>query len=383
MHSKPLRIGILLRNRHDGPGGLERVLQQMIEGLSADAAEVYLYAFRAPKYQGFIQKQANYFALPLPRWLQTEHAQSQGVFRRLLTKGYIALFGSRLFDKMLEDQLDCLITLDLSRQYCQNYRWLKYFKAKSRLPLFTWVHSTLSTMNPRVLQRVSRKIDLLDGHLAISQGMKAEIQAIAPNQQIKVVYNPIAKAEILPRDPKRLLYIGRIDENKQVDRLLRAMTALHGEWHLDIYGSTGSTAQNNIYQSLITELGLQNHVTFHGWAADPWQQVQTAGILLLNSKSESFSLVIAEAMMRGIAVISADSPVGPAELITPGQNGWLYPVNEEAKGIELIQEVLDGKRILPPQAEIQASVTYLETDQVIQRFKKAVIELIETQQKSS
>ena len=54
--TKKLKIGILLRNRHDGPGGLEKVLEVLSSGIQKKPVELYFYGLLQPKYKDFTKK---------------------------------------------------------------------------------------------------------------------------------------------------------------------------------------------------------------------------------------------------------------------------------------------------------------------------------------
>ncbi len=211
-------------------------------------------------------------------------------------------------------------------------------------------------------------IPLFSGHLAISQGIRQELKTIYNVDDIALVYNPVEYAPVIFRNPRRFLYIGRIDANKRVHSLLKQLLALRGEWRLDIYGSTGDKINDQAFQNYIVELGLTDKVFFHAWKNNPWDEIDQAGVLLLNSRKEGFGLAVVEAMQRGIPVLSANAPTGPSELITEGENGWLYPVDEEGQGIAILQKILDGELTLPAQEDIQKSISSFSVPHYMQNF---------------
>lgn len=372
MAKKTLKIGILLRNRHDGPGGLEKVLQQVELGLRKYNVKVFVYALYQPTYTEFVQNFQNFYCLPAPK-LITEESKLPKLLRRALYKVFVSLTGNRLFVKMAEDNIDLLITLDLSKQFLKNYRFLNNFKKRTGIPISSWVHSSLSNTSSKLAEKILSKIDLFHGHLAISKGIKDELKRLYNQTNIFLIHNPITPAKLVSRNPKKLLYIGRIDKNKRVHSLLQNLTDLQGEWQLDIYGSTGTQDGDIQFKQYIHNLSLNNNVLFHGWRANPWSEIKEAGVLLLNSEQEGLSLVICEALMRGIPVVSSDCPTGPSELIINNENGWLYPVHEEFKGIEIIQKIISGEIALPEPLQIQDSVSYLRQSHVFEKMYRAIL----------
>ncbi len=74
--------------------------------------------------------------------------------------------------------------------------------------------------------------------------------------------------------------------------------------------------------ALVADLGLADHVIFTGERADTPAVMGLFDVLLLPSWSEPFGLVGVEAMALGKAVI-ATGLGGPADVIRPGQDGYL------------------------------------------------------------
>lgn len=374
--TKKLKIGILLRNRHDGPGGLEKVLSIVADEFKKQGVSLYFYGLYKPSYQNFTNNFENIYYLATPLALQKIIKFFPKKAQRAIHKLFVRCKGYTLFKKMREDQIDALITLDLSKQFLKNYSFLKTFKNKYKIPLVSWVHSSLSNTSPKLQAKIQKKIEIFDMHLAISQGIANEIATLYNQRNTHVIYNPIEDAPLLPRKNNVFIYIGRIDANKRVHSLLKVLQNLQGDWHLDIYGSTGSENSDDAFKEYIHSLSLTQKVTFHGWVNNPWEHIEEAGVLLLNSKQEGFPLVIAEAMMRGIPVVSTDCPTGPSELIKNTINGWLYPIDQESLIIDILNNALSQHNFSSTPIAIKNSVAHLKKCNVTSNIINLITKLI-------
>lgn len=374
--TKKLKIGILLRNRHDGPGGLEKVLSIVADEFKKQGVSLYFYGLYKPSYQNFTNNFENIYYLATPLALQKIIKFFPKKAQRAIHKLFVRCKGYTLFKKMGEDQIDALITLDLSKQFLKNYSFLKTFKNKYKIPLVSWVHSSLSNTSPKLQAKIQNKIEIFDMHLAISQGIANEIATLYNQHNTHVIYNPIEDAPLLPRKNNTFIYIGRIDANKRVHSLLKVLQNLQGDWHLDIYGSTGSENSDDAFREYINSLNLTQKVTFHGWVNNPWEHIEEAGVLLLNSKQEGFPLVIAEAMMRGIPVLSTDCPTGPSELIKNTINGWLYPIDQESLIIDILNNALSQHNFSSTPIAIKNSVAHLKKCNVTSNIINLITKLI-------
>lgn len=363
---KPLRIGILLRNRHDGPGGLEKVLEIVARAMPEKNVELYFYGLYFPSYDLFTKNFENITYLNLPKSFQILKKFFPTKLSRVFDKIYIKLNGYKLFDRIKADNLNILITMDLSKQFLGNYQLLKNYKEQTGIPVLSWIHSSLSGNSDKIKAKVKDKVSLFDGHLAISLGMKQELVEYGATD-IVMVYNPVDRAAIVKRDRYKLIYIGRIDANKRVIELIVHLGQLKGEWTLDIYGSTGSKKGDIAFLKQISVLNMVEHVNFHGWKDSPWEMIDEAGVLLLNSEKEAFGLVVVEAMQRGIPVLAASSQ-GPNELIEHGVNGWLYPVYDEIAGIRILNDILAGDIQLPNIFDVIDSVSKYNTSNYVENF---------------
>ena len=149
-----------------------------------------------------------------------------------------------------------------------------------------------------------------------------------------VIYNPVPAAEIrekakqapavtLPKDVFNIVCIGRFTPQKGFDRLIEAYAELKKEGlpgcRITIIGDG---YQRPDLESAISRYGLTSDITLPGFLENPYPVLARADLFLLPSRDESFSLVVAEAMVLGIPVMSTRC-TGPVELLKNGEAGYL------------------------------------------------------------
>lgn len=128
---------------------------------------------------------------------------------------------------------------------------------------------------------------------------------------------------------KEIVSVGRLDENKNEEMLLRAFAQTaesHPDWTVRLYGDGESRPE---LEKLAQQLHLEKRIFFEGWVGGIADRIQDAGIYVLTSRQEGMPNALLEAMALGIPAIAADCPCGgPADLITDGTNGFLVPVDD-------------------------------------------------------
>ena len=73
---------------------------------------------------------------------------------------------------------------------------------------------------------------------------------------------------------------------------------------------------------------MQSYVALPGFSENPYQEMSESDLFVCSSRAEGFSLVIAEAMVLGIPVVSTYCS-GPNELLQEGKFGMLVENSEE------------------------------------------------------
>lgn len=155
---------------------------------------------------------------------------------------------------------------------------------------------------------------------------------------------------------KAFVTVGRLIPEKRFDLLLRAFALVSKriDNNLIIVGDGPLRAE---LEELAASLGITDRVLFTGMMRKPWTLVKDALFFVMSSESEGFPMVLLEAMVCGLPVVSFDCRTGPKEIIRDGIDGILVPpldVNALAKEMErLAKDEETRQRMAGRAAEVQ------------------------------
>lgn len=156
---------------------------------------------------------------------------------------------------------------------------------------------------------------------------------------------------------KRFAFVGSLYELKNVDITLRALhKAMAGrEYTFDI---VGDGAEYDNLKHLVEELGMSNHVVFHGRLKrdDAQQIVSNADCFVMVSSREAFGLVYVEAMAKGCIVVGTKGQ-GIDGIVTHGENGFLC----KARDVDGLADVTSQIVKLPQEDLKRISSKAIET----------------------
>lgn len=131
------------------------------------------------------------------------------------------------------------------------------------------------------------------------------------------------KAFDLP-DRDTIVFVGRLDEEKRLDQVIRALPHVlnHADAQIALAGTGGQRAA---LAKLADRIGVGDRVSFLGFVPDETlPQVYAAGdVFVMPGVAELQSIATLEAMASGLPVVAADAMALP-HLVRPGENGHLF-----------------------------------------------------------
>lgn len=137
--------------------------------------------------------------------------------------------------------------------------------------------------------------------------------------KVKVIYNPVKNGSVPSIIFKReniVLIVGRLQDEKQQWHIIRAFKKVLDEVPDTKLIIAGKGENKKYLQRLCIDSGISNQVFFKGFVKEIDKLYQQAKCVVFSSASESFSCAAAEAMSKGVPVVTADCPGGIREVIT-------------------------------------------------------------------
>jgi len=203
-----------------------------------------------------------------------------------------------------------------------------------------------------IIKLFYKKVDYV---ICQSQGMAEDLQTNfnVPKKKISVINNPVSTKikirsnegkDIIKNDNKKILFIGKLTEQKGIFYLLEAFNqlikGLDNKVYLNIVGEGPLRSQIEEY---ISANNLTGHVFLKGFADDVEQYYSNSDLVVLTSLYEGFPNVLIESLTFGIPVVSFDCPSGPKEIIQNGVNGYLVEHLNVNKLVYYIKKALKEK----------------------------------------
>jgi glycogen synthase len=196
-------------------------------------------------------------------------------------------------------------------------------------PVLQALHVLLRPLTRRIWRRADRVV-------ALSHGLAELARQTSPTLQFEVIRNGVdpdlfhPPAVIRTPGPVRFLSVARLIQRKNLSVLLDAWSRLERRrYRLEI---VGSGPQSAALRERVTELGLDDEVTFAGAMdhAALAHRYRAADVFALTPTSESFGNVFAEAMASGLPVVGSRVG-GIPEYVTHLQNGLLVAPENPAE----------------------------------------------------
>jgi len=175
-----------------------------------------------------------------------------------------------------------------------------------------------------------------------------EMQLGVPEERIKVIFNGVDPDRFFPckrerNDRPQIATVGLIYPLKGQLHLIRAAAHLKERFEnleVQFYGAATDTEYFDECKRTMSELHLENNVTFAGTTKEPWKAYSNADVVAFPSISEAFPFAVLEAMFCGAAIVATDVG-GVAEAL--GDCGLLVPAKTPQAMAEAISYLLGDR----------------------------------------
>lgn len=227
--------------------------------------------------------------------------------------------------------------------------WLGDY-AKSEVLKIGWEHNHYHD-NYRYARNVIRSVYYLDYFVLVSASLKDFYESHLTTSNCQCVYIPNIIDKIPKKvsslETKRIVSVGRLSPEKGYIDLLKVFSVIANKyptWHLDIIGDG---VEKERLEKFINNHELNERVTLHGFQNKDYidKILHDSSIYVMTSYTESFGIVLLEAMSHGLPCIAFDSAEGARELINSGMNGYLIKNRSYAAMIKKIEDLMKNKNV--------------------------------------
>lgn len=217
------------------------------------------------------------------------------------------------------------------------------YTPKKRL---AWVHADLKTdpwtLNQHIyssLEEEKQAYQRFNKVICVSQLVEQVMRELYDLNQTKTIHNPIDADDILKKAKQPInidipssfciVSVGRLVPQKGFDRLIHAVGKLRHEGKNIQLFIIGEGSERQKLENIIKRDELQDTIHLVGFMKNPYPLMDKMDLFVCSSRAEGYSLVIAEAMILGLPVISTNC-AGPKELLDNGNYGMIVENNDEA-----------------------------------------------------
>lgn len=249
-----------------------------------------------------------------------------------------------MIDYIKKSDADIIIS---SRDIFDN--WLGKY-AKDGVVKIGWEHNHFHG-NMKYANKITKYASKLDYFVLVSKELRDYYGGRLKKSKCKCVYIPNI-IDKLPKytsrlNKKRLVSVGRLSPEKgpmDLLKLYKRINEVYPDWTLEVIGDGTEKSKMEEY---IRDNNLVNKVTLHGFRNKDYIDdiLHNSSIYLMTSFTESFGIVLIEAMSHGVPCIAFDSAEGARELIDHGENGYLIKDRDFSKYINKVFKLIEDKQL--------------------------------------
>lgn len=345
-----MRIGLFTNNYLPFCGGVTISVETLRRGLEAHGHEVWVFAPHFPAVVDATPRVVRFPSVPAATYPEFALAVPWAPrISRLVARLGLDLFHAH--HPFLLGPAARRLARRLGRPLVFTYH-TRYEKYAHYVPLTrSWVEAAALRLSTRFAARA-------DAVIAPSRLVRDQLGARGVGAPIAVVPTGVDLARFRPGDratarwalglpvtDPMLLYVGRLDREKSVDRLLLAFDRMGGTLGRAHLWLVGQGKETETLRRMARGLSAGDRVHFAGVRAHDSLAVwyQAADLFVFASETETQGLVLAEAAACALPAIAVTAP-GCDEVVRDGETGILTKAEPAALAEAAIGLLLDAER---------------------------------------
>lgn len=376
-----------------GLGGVEKVILEVLKEIDKSKFDIKLALQYENEnlFENEIPKEVNYKYM-LPQKIIDKslyyRERKKNIFYKMLYSFMLSYEKYIIKKNYLEFSKDREIVIDFKSGDFLKLINLENGIDKKRI---CWLHGEITKLNKYEKRKkfLRENLNKCDKVVCICEDMKNGVIKEIPEleEKLEVIFNPFDIKKIkaksndyseIKADEKKLLennyviMVSRLElKMKDFNTLIKAFKIVNQKRKdIKLY-LLGEGPDKEKIENIIKDENLQEHIKLLGVKKNPYPWIKNSKLLVHSSKSEGFGLVLVEALILKIIIVSTNCKVGPREILDSGKYGSLVEVGDYNAMAQEILELL--------QENSTKKEKYLSNiDESIERFeKKNIIKQIE------
>jgi len=139
--------------------------------------------------------------------------------------------------------------------------------------------------------------------------------------------------------------IGRLDQNKRVDKIIDLVETLNQKGYKLIHKHAGEGVLKDHLIDVVKKRGLEKQIMFLGKVADINSFLKTSSFLIHTSATEGMPNVVLEAMASSLAILSTDCG-DVSYLVKENKNGFVIPIDDFDSLVSKTKYLMDNPSLL-------------------------------------
>lgn len=173
-------------------------------------------------------------------------------------------------------------------------------------------------------------------------GVGINLQRFAPQSEEQK--NHIRKAYNYKVDDFIIIYVGELSYRKHQDLLINSIRLVGKKFSNIKLLLVGDGGYKDKYESLVTELGVEEKVEFLGYRKDIHNLMMLSDVSVSSSRQEGLPVNVMEAMATGLPLIVTNCR-GNRDLVRSGENGIIVDVDDVEAFARAIEKLYSSKEL--------------------------------------